>query len=152
MLPRGLRPTPHPAVTPALSPLRGSWDNGTPRLLLHERERLPVASPVSEQAGEGKTGWVGGPYRGPADMGLGRDAMAPGHAQNPSWCGVCSKFVAGLTQHQATRTHLAAFQPILLRLAAIKAAANISVPKEFPGLSIEPAKNDHLRAVVDVRK
>lgn len=43
----------------------------------------------------------------------------PGHVRNPAYCGVCGKWVVGLTQHQTrSKTHLKLYAPIRKRLAA----------------------------------
>ena len=123
MLPRGLHPPPRPETAPTLSPLRRPRDDGSARLLLEPRERLPVEGPIPKQAGERRARRDGGPYRGAALLGLARVAgMAPQHNKNPSYCGVCGVYVSGLSQHQTrSKTHLALYEPIRQRLAAQRA-------------------------------
>ena len=46
----------------------------------------------------------------------------PGHVRNPAYCGVCGKWVVGLTQHETrSKAHLALYAPIRKRLAEQRA-------------------------------
>jgi len=61
--------------------------------------------------------------------------MAPQHTSNPSYCGVCQKWVVNVTQHSTrSKAHLRLYEPIRQRLAAQRAerrAANNSAPAKF---------------------
>jgi hypothetical protein len=44
------------------------------------------------------------------------------HHHNPSYCGVCQKWVVGLSQHERrSKSHLRLYRPIRKRLVELKA-------------------------------
>lgn len=47
----------------------------------------------------------------------------PSHHHNPSYCGVCQKWVVGLSQHERrSKSHLKLYEPIRKRLVEERAA------------------------------
>ena len=51
----------------------------------------------------------------------------PGRVHNPAYCGVCGKWVVGLSQHQTrSMTHLKRYAPIRKRLAEQRAAQRVN--------------------------
>lgn len=53
---------------------------------------------------------------------MGLVAGMPSPVRNPAYCGVCGKWVVGLTQHQTrSKTHLKLYAPIRKRLAEQRA-------------------------------
>jgi len=60
--------------------------------------------------------------------------MAPQHNQNPSWCGACGTWITGIWQHERTKMHQAAIEPIRQQLVAQRAerrAANNSAAETY---------------------